>query len=124
MIPIHKSKSIKTIPRGKNCRRSRIAKPAVVLMLAALISAVIVQSVSAARVYLVIGSDTAIWSGMNTGRFNCTYDQSLYTDPLRNGYIVMNPAFRSDLRDSFDQLKGCFFVNKGFCVTAKLDQVN
>ena len=58
---------------------------------------------SAGKVYLVIGSDTAIWSGMNTGRYNCTYDQSLYTDPLRNAFTVMNPDFRADLVDSFGQ---------------------
>lgn len=58
---------------------------------------------SAGEVYLVIGSDTAIWSGMNTGKYNCTYNQSLYTDPTRNAYIVMNPSFRADLVDSYGQ---------------------
>ncbi len=42
------------------------------------------SSFSAGKVYLVIGSDTAIWDGMNTRRYNCTYDQSLFTDPSRN----------------------------------------
>jgi len=68
-----------------------------------LIFSFIGSAVSAGKVYLVIGSDTAIWSGMNTGRYNCTYDQSLYTDPLRNAYTVMEPAFRADLVDSYGQ---------------------
>jgi len=58
---------------------------------------------SAGKVYLVIGSDTAIWNGMNTGRYNCTYNQSLYTDPTQNAYTVMDPAFRADLVDSYGQ---------------------
>jgi len=58
---------------------------------------------SAGKVYLVIGSDTAIWSGMNVGRYHCTYDPSLYTDPSRNAYTVMNPDFRADMTDSFGQ---------------------
>jgi hypothetical protein len=69
----------------------------------ALIFSFIGRSDSAGKVYLVIGSDTAIWSGMNTGRYNCTYDQSLYTDPLRNAFTVMDPDFRADLVDSFGQ---------------------
>ena len=58
---------------------------------------------SAGTVYLVIGSDTAIWEGMNVGRYHCTYNQSLYTDPARNTYTVMNPDFRADLVDSYGQ---------------------
>jgi hypothetical protein len=64
---------------------------------------IIAQAISGGKVYLVIGSDTAIWTGMNTGNYNCTYDQSLYTDPLRNAFTVMNPDFRADLTDSFGQ---------------------
>ncbi|KAA3620153.1 MAG: T9SS C-terminal target domain-containing protein [Calditrichaeota bacterium] len=58
---------------------------------------------SGGKVYLVIGSDTAIWSRMDVAQYNNTYDQSLYTDPLRNAYTVMDPAFRADLLDSFGQ---------------------
>ena len=61
------------------------------------------SSFSAGKVYLVIGSDTAIWDGMNTRRYNCTYDQSLFTDPSRNAYTVMDPTFRADLVDSYGQ---------------------
>jgi len=55
---------------------------------------------SGGDVYLVIGSDTAIWEGMNTNRFHCFYNVGLYTDPLRNAYKVMDPAFRARLTDS------------------------
>lgn len=53
------------------------------------------------RVYLVLGSDTAIWDGMNVSRYNCTYTLTLYTDPARNATRVMDPAFRSPLTDSY-----------------------
>jgi len=59
------------------------------------------NSFAAGKVYLVIGSDTAIWSGMNVARYNDTYDQSLYTDPSRNAYTVMDPSFRAGLVDSY-----------------------
>ncbi|RMH60902.1 MAG: T9SS C-terminal target domain-containing protein [Calditrichaeota bacterium] len=58
---------------------------------------------SAGEVYLVIGSDTAIWEGMNVARYHCTYNPSLYTDPMRNTYSVMAPSFRADLVDSYGQ---------------------
>ncbi len=53
------------------------------------------------KVYLVLGSDTAIWDGMDVAKFNCTYNLSLYTDPTRNATGVMNPAWRLRFRDSY-----------------------
>ena len=53
------------------------------------------------NVYLVLGSDTAIWDGMDVARYNCTYALTLYTDPTANPARVMDPAFRSPLRDSY-----------------------
>ncbi|MCB9508927.1 MAG: T9SS type A sorting domain-containing protein [Deferribacteres bacterium] len=61
------------------------------------------SAISQGKVYLVIGSDTAIWDGMNTARYTCYYDQSLFTDPARNAYRVMDPAFRANLVDSYGQ---------------------
>jgi len=58
---------------------------------------------SAGTVYLVLGSDTAIWNGMSVSRYNCSYDLSLYTDPLENAYAVMDPTFRSQFVDSYGQ---------------------
>ncbi len=38
------------------------------------------------KVYLVLGSDTATWDGMDVSRFHCTYSLALFTDPGRNAY--------------------------------------
>jgi hypothetical protein len=53
------------------------------------------------KVYLVLGSDTGIWEGMDVARFHCTYALGLFTDPARNAATVMDPAFRSGLTDSY-----------------------
>ena len=53
------------------------------------------------RVYLVLGSDTGIWDGMDVSKYHCTYTLSLFTDPARNAARVMDPAFRSGLTDSY-----------------------
>ena len=52
-------------------------------------------------VYLIIGSDTAIWNGMSTNRYNNFYNIDLYTNPSRNAYTVMDPNFRASLKDSY-----------------------
>ena len=52
-------------------------------------------------VYLVLGSDTAIWESMDVNRYSCTYQISLYTDPARNATRVMDPLFRQSLLDSY-----------------------
>jgi len=55
------------------------------------------------EVYLVLGSDTAIWEGMDTSRYHCHYNIDLYTNQTRNAYQVMDPAFRSRFVDSYGQ---------------------
>ncbi len=55
------------------------------------------------KVYLVLGSDTAIWESMDVARYQSTYKPDLYTDPSRNGFRVMDPAFRTKLVDSYGQ---------------------
>ncbi len=55
------------------------------------------------KVYLVLGSDTAIWDGMSVSRYANTYNLSLYTDPQANAYQVMDPAFRQQFIDSYGQ---------------------
>ncbi len=55
------------------------------------------------NVYLVLGSDTAIWEGMDTSQYQCHYSLDLYTNQTRNAYKVMDPAFRSPLVDSYGQ---------------------
>ncbi len=62
-----------------------------------------VETFGAGKVYLVIGSDTAIWEGMSVGRYHCSYNIDLYTNPQRNAYKVMNPALRSQFVDSYGQ---------------------
>jgi len=52
-------------------------------------------------VYLVLGSDTAIWEGMNVGQFSNYYSPDLYLNPMRNAARVMDPAFRNQLVDSY-----------------------
>ncbi|MGE5316265.1 MAG: T9SS type A sorting domain-containing protein [Acidobacteriota bacterium] len=56
---------------------------------------------AAGKVYLVLGSDTAIWDGMNVARFDPHYNGALYTDPAQNAYKVMDPAWRLGLVDSY-----------------------
>ena len=55
------------------------------------------------EVLLVLGSDTAIWDGMDVGKYHCTYSDALYTDPARNAYKVMERSFRDNLADSYGQ---------------------
>ena len=54
----------------------------------------------AAKVYLVLGSDTAIWNGMNVGRYVCTYDPTLFTDSDGMAAKVMNAEWRNQILDS------------------------
>ncbi|MGE5430661.1 MAG: hypothetical protein ACM3QX_06290, partial [Syntrophomonadaceae bacterium] len=53
------------------------------------------------NVYLVLGSDTGMWDGLNVSDYNCYIKGDLYTDPARNGYLVMNDAFRNSFSDSY-----------------------
>ncbi len=64
---------------------------------------ILFQTLNSGNVYLVIGSDTAIWDGMSTTRFNNFYNIDLYTNPNRNAYKIMDPAFRARLLDSEGQ---------------------
>jgi len=57
----------------------------------------------AGEVYLVLGSDTAIWEGMSVSRYNCYYNIDLFTNSSRNAYQVMDPAFRAQFIDSYGQ---------------------
>jgi hypothetical protein len=61
----------------------------------------ILSASSQGTVYLVLGSDTGIWDGMDVNKYNCTYALGLFTDPARNAARVMDPAFRSQLLDSY-----------------------
>lgn len=54
------------------------------------------------KVYIIIGSDTAIWESMTTNKFECTYNIRVIPDALRNYYRVMQPGFRSLFSDSYN----------------------
>src|SRR3972149_5567003 len=56
---------------------------------------------SQGEVYLVLGSDTGIWEGLDVNRHYHTYKLGLYTDPTRNAYKVMDPLFRNQMKDSY-----------------------
>ncbi len=55
---------------------------------------------SQGKVYLVLGSDTGIWSGASTSSLHCYYNQDLYTDPASNTYAVMDQTFREKITGS------------------------
>ena len=57
-------------------------------------------------VYLVIGSDTAIWNDGTTVDVYSRhphYPQSFFTDPASPSYQVMDPVWRGKFKDSFGQ---------------------
>jgi hypothetical protein len=60
-----------------------------------------VPALTQGTVYLVLGSDTGIWEGMDCSRYQCTYALGLFADPMRNAARVIDPAFRSGLVDSY-----------------------
>lgn len=55
------------------------------------------------KVYLVLGSDTALWDGMDVTKYFCTYALSLFDDPGMNAHKVMDPTFRAQFKDSYGQ---------------------
>ncbi|NQV49877.1 MAG: T9SS type A sorting domain-containing protein [Candidatus Marinimicrobia bacterium] len=73
------------------------------LLFLILFGAIPVSVCSTGTVYLVFGSDTAIWDGMSVNRYQSTYNLDLYTNPLLNAYEVMDPAFRAQFTDSYGQ---------------------
>src|SRR5437879_6500184 len=60
----------------------------------------------AGTVYLVVGSDTAVWNvpgGIDVTKYHGHFDPDVYTLPQGNGYQVMSPDFRNRLVDSYGQ---------------------
>lgn len=53
------------------------------------------------NVYLILGSDTAIWDAMSVNKFNCTYNYNVIPDNTRNFYKSMQSSFRSKFSDSY-----------------------
>jgi len=54
------------------------------------------------EVFVVLGSDTGIWDGLNCSQYVCTYNVELYTSPNMNAYKVMDASFRNSIRDSYN----------------------
>lgn len=54
------------------------------------------------KVYLVLGSDTAIWDGLDVNRYHDTYKLDLYTNPSMNAYKAIDATFRAQFRDSYN----------------------
>jgi hypothetical protein len=79
--------------------KTRFRSVTTVLILMAALATAMAQTKG--KVYLVLGSDTAIWEGMNVDEYNDTYTLSLYTSPSRNAYAVMDPSWRTRLVDSY-----------------------
>ena len=58
------------------------------------------------EVYLVLGSDTAVWNaagGVQVAKYREHFAQDLYTRPDQNGFRVMDPDFRAQFVDSYGQ---------------------
>ncbi len=55
------------------------------------------------EVYVVLGSDTGIWDGLNVDTYHDFYRFDLYTNPQQNAYKVMDPSFRNQIIDSYGQ---------------------
>jgi len=75
---------------------------------AVLLAAVAVARAAPApgKVYLVVGSDTAVWNvagGVDVSQYHGHFLPDLYIFPQENGYKVMDPAFRNGLLDSYGQ---------------------
>jgi hypothetical protein len=70
--------------------------------------------ISQGKVYLVLGSDTAIWDGMSVSRFNCTYNPELFTSTSSNTAVVMSETFRNNIVDSYgNKLKLTWWMMAG-----------
>jgi len=58
------------------------------------------------KVYLVIGSDTAVWNvagGVDVTKYRGHFVPDVYIQPQQNAYQVMDPAFRNRFIDSYGQ---------------------
>ena len=55
-------------------------------------------------VYVVLGSDTAVWNvynGIDASKYHNHFSPALYTQPQNNACQVMDPAFRQQFADSY-----------------------
>lgn len=72
-----------------------------------LMAAVAIGTIAAApagNVYLVLGSDTAVWNapgGLAVADYRGHFSPALFTSPQSNAFKVMDPAFREQFADSY-----------------------
>src|SRR5437879_6178153 len=73
---------------------------------AVLLASAALASAAPGQVYLVVGSDTAVWNvagGVDVSQYHGHFLPDLYIFPQENGYKVMDPGFRNRLVDSYGQ---------------------
>jgi len=69
---------------------------------------------SQGKVYIVLGSDTAIWDNMSTAKYNCVYNLELFKGTNTNTVKVMSDEFRLPLKDSYgNSLKMTWWMMAG-----------
>jgi hypothetical protein len=71
-----------------------------------LLAAVSCGRAAPGNVYLVLGSDTAVWNypgGINPYDYHNHFSLDLYTQTNQNAYRVMDPAFRGQFADFYGQ---------------------
>jgi hypothetical protein len=79
-----------------------------------IISVISLGASSPGTIYIVIGSDTAIWDGMSTSRYNNVYNPALYINQGTNTSEIMDPSFRGRFIDSFgDTLRLTWWMMTG-----------
>ena len=79
---------------------------AAMVLLAGMLAGLARAFAAPGQVYLVLGSDTAVWNapgGVQVARYREHFAQDLYTQPGQNAFRVMDPAFRAQFADSFGQ---------------------
>jgi hypothetical protein len=75
---------------------------------------IIISAFPQGKVYLVLGSDTAIWDEMNVAKYHCTYNLDLFTAPIANTAVVMSESFRNPIVDSYgSKLKLTWWIMAG-----------
>lgn len=53
------------------------------------------------KVYIVLGSDTAIWEGMSVPTYSCHYNFSVIPDVTRHYFKSMQASYRNTFNDSY-----------------------
>ncbi len=87
-------------------RQAALARWSALVVLLVAISPLEAKAVTPGTVYLVLGSDAAVWNragGVNVAEYHNHFVPDVYTVPGQNGYRVMDPGWRASLTDSFGQ---------------------